>query len=49
LNAWGWGTVGTVALIAGIVLVVLGAILLLPILDWLLNERGRPKETTPAA
>ena len=50
LNAWGWGTVGTVALIAGIVLVVLGAILLLlPILDWLLNERGRHKETTPAA
>lgn len=43
LNAWGWGTVGTVALIAGIVLLVLGALLLiLPALDWLLNDRRRP-------
>jgi hypothetical protein len=50
LNAWGWGTVGTVALIAGIVLVVLGALLLLlPFLDWLLNERRRPRQTAPVA
>jgi hypothetical protein len=50
LNAWGWGTVGTVALIAGIILVVLGALLLLlPFLDWMLNERGRPRQTAPAA
>jgi hypothetical protein len=49
LNAWGWGTVGTVALIAGIILVVLGALLLLlPFLDWLLNERGRPKREAAA-
>jgi hypothetical protein len=49
LNAWGWGTVGTVALISGIVLLVLGALLLiLPALDWLLNDRRR-RETSPAA
>ncbi|UGS34055.1 hypothetical protein [Capillimicrobium parvum] len=40
LNAWGWATVGTVAIIAGIVLLVLGGLLfLLPALDWLLNDR----------
>ena len=46
LNAWGWGTVGTVALIAGWVLIALGAILfLLPALDALLN--GRRGEARP--
>lgn len=29
LNAWGWGTVGTIATIAGVVLIVVGAVLLL--------------------
>src|SRR4051812_19068874 len=29
LNAWGWGTVGTVALIAGFALIAIGAILLI--------------------
>jgi hypothetical protein len=38
LNAWGWGLVGTVALIAGWILIALGLILfLLPFLNALLN------------
>jgi hypothetical protein len=42
LNAWGWDKVGTIALIAGWVLVVLGTLLfLLPLLNLILN-RGRP-------
>ena len=46
LNAWGWGTVGTVALIAGWVLIALGAVLfLLPALDALIN--GRRREPQP--
>jgi hypothetical protein len=39
LNAWGWGEVGTVALIAGWLLVVLGLILFtLPLINALLNR-----------
>ncbi len=50
LGAWGWGTVGTVALIAGWVLVVLGAILfLLPALDWFVNGRTKHSADAPAA
>lgn len=42
LNAWGWGLVGTVALVAGWILIGLGALLfLLPLLNALLN--GRPR------
>jgi hypothetical protein len=42
LNAWGWGVVGTVALIAGWVLIGIGAILfLLPLLNAMLNGRRR--------
>lgn len=38
LNAWGWSQVGTVALIAGWVLIGLGVLLaLLPILNLILN------------
>lgn len=41
LSVWGWSVVGAIATAAGIVMVVLGAILLLlPLLNWLLNERG---------
>lgn len=29
LNAWGWGTVGAIATIAGVVLIVIGALLLI--------------------
>ncbi len=47
LYAWGWGLIGTVALIAGWVLIALGAVLfLLPALDALLNRR---RATAPAA
>lgn len=49
LNAWGWGSFGTIVIAAGIILIVLGALLfLIPLLNWLLNERrrGRPASTT---
>jgi hypothetical protein len=42
LNAWGWSVVGTVATVAGFVLLGLGAILLLlPLANWQVNIRGR--------
>ncbi|MEA2426567.1 MAG: hypothetical protein QOF37_195 [Thermoleophilaceae bacterium] len=42
LNAWGWSVVGTVATLAGIVLLGLGALLLLlPLANWQVNIRGR--------
>jgi hypothetical protein len=43
LGAWGWSVVGTVATLAGIVLIGVGAILLLlPLLNWRVNLRGKP-------
>ena len=40
LNAWGWAQIGSIAILAGIILIVVGAILfLLPVLNWLLNIR----------
>jgi hypothetical protein len=42
LNAWGWSLVGTIATLAGLLLIVLGAMLLaLPLLNWHVNLRGR--------
>jgi hypothetical protein len=42
LNAWGWSVVGTVATLAGFILLGLGAILLLlPLANWQVNIRGR--------
>jgi hypothetical protein len=42
LNAWGWSVVGTVATLAGFILLGLGAILLLlPLVNWQVNIRGR--------
>ncbi len=42
LSAWGWSLVGTIATLAGLLLIVLGAILLLlPLANWQLNLRGR--------
>jgi hypothetical protein len=42
LNAWGWSFVGTIATIAGIVLIVLGAILfVLPLANWRVNLRRK--------
>lgn len=41
LNAWGWATIGTIATLAGLVLIILGAILaLLPLANWQINLRG---------
>lgn len=42
LGAWGWSMVGTIATLAGIILLILGAILLvLPLLNWQVNLRHR--------
>jgi hypothetical protein len=42
LNAWGWSVMGTIATLAGFILILLGAVLfLLPLANWQLNLRGR--------
>jgi hypothetical protein len=42
LSAWGWSLVGTIASLAGFLLIALGAILaLLPLANWQINLRGR--------
>jgi uncharacterized membrane protein len=42
LNAWGWSLVGTIATLAGFLLIALGLVLfLLPLANWQLNLRGR--------
>jgi hypothetical protein len=42
LNAWGWSLIGTIATLAGWILIALGAILfLLPLANWQVNLRGR--------
>jgi hypothetical protein len=44
LQAWGWGQIGSIAILAGILLIVFGGILfLLPMLNWRLslNPEGR--------
>ena len=46
LSAWGWGTVGTIAYIAGFVLIGLGAILLAVPVATAISAR-RTRETTP--
>jgi hypothetical protein len=48
LNAWGWAQIGSIAILAGIILIVVGSILfLLPVLNWLLNLR--PESATVRA
>jgi hypothetical protein len=43
LNAWGWSVIGTIATLAGFILILLGAaLLLLPLANWQINLRGRP-------
>ncbi len=40
LNAWGWAQIGSIAILAGILLIIFGVILFaLPVLNWLLNIR----------
>jgi hypothetical protein len=42
LNAWGWSVVGTIATLAGFILLGLGGLLLLlPLANWQVNIRGR--------
>jgi uncharacterized membrane protein len=42
LSAWGWSLVGTIASLAGFIMIALGAVLfLLPLANWRLNLRGR--------
>jgi hypothetical protein len=42
LNAWGWSLVGTIATLAGFILIALGAVLfLLPLANWQVNLRAR--------
>jgi hypothetical protein len=42
LSAWGWSLVGTIATLAGFIMIALGAVLfLLPLANWQVNLRGR--------
>jgi hypothetical protein len=42
LTAWGWSLVGMIATLAGLIVMVLGAVLLLlPLANWQVNLRGR--------
>ncbi len=42
LNAWGWSVIGSIATLAGFILILLGAALfLLPLANWQFNLRGR--------
>jgi hypothetical protein len=41
LSAWGWSLVGTIATLAGLIMIALGAVLfVLPLANWRLNLRG---------
>lgn len=49
LNAWGWSLIGTIATLAGWILIALGAILfLLPLANWQVNLRVRGAATAGA-
>jgi hypothetical protein len=42
LNAWGWSLVGSIATLAGFLLILIGAVLfLLPLANWQVNLRAR--------
>ncbi len=46
LQAWGWGQIGSIAILAGILLIVFGGILfLLPMLNWWLNFAAEGRES----
>jgi hypothetical protein len=50
LNAWGWSVIGSIATLAGIILILLGAALsLLPLANWQINLRGRGKVAATAS
>ncbi len=45
LNAWGWAQIGSIAILAGILLIVFGIVLFtLPVLNWALNIRPAERE-----
>jgi hypothetical protein len=47
LQAWGWAQIGTIAILAGILLLVFGAILfLLPVLNWWLSFAAEGRKST---
>jgi hypothetical protein len=47
LQAWGWAQIGSIAILAGILLIIVGAILfLLPVANWWLNLRGEETAST---
>jgi hypothetical protein len=47
LSAWGWSMIGSIATLAGIILIALGAVLfVLPLMNWRINLRH--KSTAPA-
>ena len=52
LNAWGWGQVGSIAVLAGILLILFGGLLFaLPVANWWLSVRpdlGAPSERQSA-
>jgi hypothetical protein len=49
LNAWGWAVIGTIATLAGIILILIGGLLLvLPLANWQLNLRGRRSPSSGA-
>jgi hypothetical protein len=42
LSAWGWSVIGTIATLAGVILIVLGMVLfVLPLMNWRVNLRDR--------
>lgn len=42
LGAWGWSVIGTIASLAGLILILLGGVLfLLPLANWQINLRNR--------
>jgi hypothetical protein len=50
LNAWGWARIGSIATLAGILLIVFGVILFtLPVLNWWLNIRPENARSTPTS
>jgi hypothetical protein len=49
LNAWGWSVIGSIATLAGIILILLGGVLfLLPLANWQVNLRNRRPPTGSA-
>jgi hypothetical protein len=49
LNAWGWSVIGTIATLAGFILILLGAALsILPLANWQLNLRDRRRVVVDA-